>query len=245
MDVLSKLKRRVSGYLFPLKETAPEQAYDIWAGQYDDQPDNLMLAMDNQLFASLTSSISVGDKRMVDVGCGTGRHWTNLYQQNPSELIGYDVSQGMLDVLKTKFPQAETHQLKTNSLKELPDASVDFLITTLAIAHIPDIEWYRVLKTGAQLILTDYHPDTLAKGGNRTFQHEGKKIAVRNYVHPLNEIRALLLRIGFQEDYFEEKNIDESVRHYYEKQNALPVYERFKGTAMIYGMRLTKSDAAQ
>jgi ubiquinone/menaquinone biosynthesis C-methylase UbiE len=250
METLKKIKRKVSGFLFPLKETEPEAAYDIWAGQYDAQPDNLMLALDEALFASLMKDVSFTDKIVADVGCGTGRHWNKIYMQQPALFKGYDVSQGMLDVLKQKFPKAETHQLSDNTLKGLNDKNCDVLITTLAIAHIPDIEnafreWNRVLKNGATILLTDYHPDTLSKGGNRTFVHEGKKIAVKNYIHSLDKVRNLFHTLGFREDRFEEKVIDESVRHYYEKQNALPVYERFKNTPMIYGMMLTKTDAAQ
>jgi ubiquinone/menaquinone biosynthesis C-methylase UbiE len=51
----------------------------------------------------------VKDKKVADIGCGTGRHWHKIIQQQPLELAGFDVSAGMLSKLKLKFPQAETH----------------------------------------------------------------------------------------------------------------------------------------
>jgi hypothetical protein len=44
--------------------------------------------------------------------------------------------------------------------------------------------------------------------------------------------------------HFIEKSIDESARPFYEKQSALHVYESWKGTPIIYGIHLKKSNAA-
>ena len=223
-NFLHKL-RHLSSRLFPLQEKEPAEAYDIWAQYYDAQPDNLMLALDEEIFTELISKVALDNKVIVDVGCGTGRHWGKIYAKQPSRMIGYDVSEGMLKVLKEKFPEAETHRLTDNSLKPLPDRSCDVVISTLAAAHIQDIEdalreWARVLKPDGHIILTDYHPDTLAKGGNRTFTHNGKLIAVKNYVHPLVKIWGVSSKLGFKVDTFIERQIDESVKHYYDKHNA-------------------------
>jgi hypothetical protein len=38
--------------------------------------------------------------------------------------------------------------------------------------------------------------------------------------------------------------IDESMRHYYKAQNALPVYEKYKGFQVIYGIHLKRGHGA-
>jgi hypothetical protein len=38
----------------------------------------------------------------------------------------------------------------------------------------------------------------------------------------------------------QEKIVDESVKHYYAAKNALPVYEKFKGSRIIYGIHLRR-----
>ncbi len=227
-----------------------EDAYNIWASGYDDQPDNLMFALDETLFTELITNVDFHNKIIADIGCGTGRHWKKIYEKHPAKIIGYDVSEGMLKVLKEKFPDAETQQLKSNHLEGLGNNSCDILISTLAIAHIKDIEdafaeWDGVLKKDGHIIITDYHPDALSKGGNRTFRHNGKMIAVKNYIHPIEKIKDIAFKWGFKFNAFIEKTIDEQVKHYYGKQNALKVYEQFKGTQIIYGAHLTRTDAAK
>jgi len=224
------------------KTTESEKAYDLWASNYDDQPDNLMMHLDNEVFTSALSAVIGTKEVIVDVGCGTGRHWPELFFRKPQKLVGFDSSNGMLDMLRKKFPDAETHLVRDSSLA-LPSASVDLLVSTLTIAHIENIEealteWLRVLKPGGHMIITDYHPTALAKGGLRTFKSKGKLISIKNYVHDIDKLSTtyavkLVSRI--------ERVIDEDVRSFYEKQNALHIYNEFYGTPIIFGLLLKKS----
>ena len=233
--------------LSPGKETRPDAAYDLWAAAYDHQPGNLMLDLDEIIFANFLQELDLGARTIADVGCGTGRHWGKMIAAKPAHLIGFDVSAGMLDKLKEKFPSAETYLLANDRLPQLSDKSCDIVISTLAVAHIPEIkgalkEWDRVIKPGGDIIITDYHPDLLAKGAKRTFKHEGKLISVKNYVHPVEAIRETARQLGWKELRFTERVIDESIKSHYEQQNALPVFEKYKGIPIIYGIHLKKAD---
>ena len=238
-------------YLRPArrKESEPAAAYDIWALSYDHQPDNLMLALDEELCGSLLARVPVSGKVIADIGCGTGRHWKKIVDRQPARLVGYDVSGGMLEILRKKFPAAETHQLKDHRLPELGDGSCDLLLSTLTMAHIPDpeaalTEWCRILSPGGEMIITDYHPVALARGGQRTFREGERVIAVRNHIYPISRILACTRQLGLCEVNVVEKKIDDTMRPYYEKQNALAVFERFNGVPIIYGLHLKKTDAA-
>jgi ubiquinone/menaquinone biosynthesis C-methylase UbiE len=231
-------------------ESDPAEAYDIWAESYDNQPNNLMLALDQALFQELMAALSLGNSTIADIGCGTGRHWPALYSRSPARLAGYDVSEGMLNRLHAKYPHAETHLLSGPSLTGLADDTCDLVLSTLTIAHLPDLraalaEWYRVLKPGGHLLITDYHPAALAKGGQRTFSEGDQLIAVRNHIYPIPELLAVARRLGLIEITLIEKKIDETMRPWYEQQNALHVFRRFLGVPIIYGLHLTKPDAAQ
>src|ERR1035437_10198276 len=176
MSAFQKLQQYFSRHFFRLKDEEPEVAYDLWAESYDSQPDNLMLALDEEVFSGLLNNINIKNKIIADVGCGTGRHWKKIFDKEPQKLIGFDVSEGMLKMLQQKFPQAETHHLINNELQDLKNESCDCIFSTLTIAHIKNAEeaireWNRVLKPGGQMIITDYHPLALAKGGKRTFRH--------------------------------------------------------------------------
>jgi ubiquinone/menaquinone biosynthesis C-methylase UbiE len=221
------------------------EAYDMWSETYDFQPGNLMLDLDEEIVTDLLKQVDWNAKTVVDVGCGTGRHWSKLQKGNPASLTGFDVSAGMLNRLQAKFPGSRTMQTTDNRLWGLPDSSVDFLLTTLTIAHIQNPEeaiqsWSRVLKNGGALLLTDFHPEMLKKGGRRSFSHKGKSLSVVNYIHPLPTVKYYLEKHGFTRVAEKEKFIDATLKHYYVSQNALPVFERFKGVPVIYGLLLRK-----
>ena len=226
------------------------EAYDIWSENYDLQPGNLMLDLDNEIFGNLLTRLHLENKVIADIGCGTGRHWKKLYSRKPSLVAGFDVSAGMLKNLILKYPGAVTRQITDNRFANVPDACFDVIVTTLTIAHIQDIDeaiaaWSRILRPGGDLIITDFHPETLAKGGTRSFTRHGKTFSVVNYIHPLGEVIRTFHKYNLMVYTKAERNIDERVRHYYASQNALPVYERFRGTPVIYGMHLRKTHAAQ
>jgi ubiquinone/menaquinone biosynthesis C-methylase UbiE len=229
------------------KEKDATEAYDLWAPDYDQQPQNLMLRLDAELFNQLLDQVPLHNKSVIDIGCGTGRHWEQIFVQSPAQLAGYDVSDGMLTELKKKYPEAEVQLATDNDLSGVPDRSVDVLISTLTIAHIENLErafaaWSRVLKTGGALLITDFHPQVLAEGGRRDFISRKKRIVIRNYVHHLDALLRIARQHFFHVEFLKEKYIDESVKKFYEQQQALHVFERFRGKPIIYGLYLSKYD---
>lgn len=239
-----RLKQFVSGFL-STKETDPRRAYNLWAGGYDSQPGNLMLDLDEKLFSELIDPLPIKGATVADIGCGTGRHWTKLLAKRPARIAGFDVSEEMLRKLNEKFPDAETHQLAPDNFVEMPDSSCNLVFSTLTIAHIQDTysalsEWARVLADNGDLVITDYHPAVLEKGGQRTFRHNGRLVAVKNYIHTIESIRELARQLQLKEIRFIEKIIDESLKGWYEQQNALAVYDKYRGSPVIYGIHFKK-----
>lgn len=223
-------------------------AYDLWADAYDDQPGNLMLDLDEIIFEKLFAGINVKGKMIADIGCGTGRHWQKILNKSPTRLVGFDVSAGMLSKLKQKFPGAETFLINNDAPSGIPDTAFDVIISTLTVAHISNIEsalntWCRILKNNAEVIITDFHPQLLAQGGKRTFNHDQHRISIKNYVHPVFKIKEFFYKNGFILVAEEERIIDDAVKKYYADQNALHVFNKFKGSPVIYGLHLKRSDA--
>ncbi|MGZ3754307.1 MAG: class I SAM-dependent methyltransferase [Mucilaginibacter sp.] len=247
--MITTLKKIISKTPFypTVTEKGSVEAYDLWSENYDAQPGNLMLDMDKQLFANLLTGMDLSGKKIADIGCGTGRHWPGILNEEPLSLTGFDVSPGMLGRLAIKFPHAHTHQITDNLFTNVPDGRYDVIVSTLTVAHIKDIDealqaWCRILKNTGDIIITDFHPNALAFGGKRTFEYHKKQMAVTNFVHYVYEIEEILLKNNFHVVRTEEKMVDESVKHYYTAKNALPVYEKFKGSRIIYGIHLRREE---
>jgi len=245
--LISTIKNYIRRQVLPatIEDKNVVEAYDIWAENYDAQPGNLMLDLDEILFTKLFTDSSLENKVVADIGCGTGRHWAKIFQQNPASLTGFDVSPGMLQKLTDKFPDAKTYVITDNHFEDIADNTYDAILSTLTVAHIGDIEdalqtWCRITKEHGDMIITDFHPNALASGGKRTFRHGDKHIAVQNFVHTTDVIKKILLKNGFTVIAHQEIKVDETVKHYYEQQNALHVYEKFKDQPIIYGIHFKK-----
>lgn len=250
--MIHTVKNYIKQRLFPtaILEKSSVEAYDIWAENYDEQPGNLMLDLDESLFPKLIKGSIISGKRVADIGCGTGRHWNKLFALSPAQLTGFDTSGGMLARLQQKFPEANTYQITEDLFTGIPDNSFDTIVSTLTVAHIPNIKtalqaWMRILKTDGDIVITDFHPQTLANGGKRTFKHGRDFIAVENFVHPVSLIKNLLLENGFILAAEEEIKIDEGMKHYYADKNALHVYEKYKGYPIIYGIHLKRGHGTE
>lgn len=225
-------------------QALPEKAYDLWAGTYDEQPHNLLLAMEQELFTRILQQVSLHNCNVVDVGCGTGRHWKSLLEKRPARLKGYDVSEQMLAVLAKKFPGADVVRLTDHHISEAGHA-FDCVVSTLTLAHVENAEhavneWCRVLRPGGEMLITDYHPEALQKGGQRTFSANGSTYAITSYVYPVQTVLNWFAERGVHVVDFAEEKIGPVNRHWFGEQNALGVYDKFQGTPVVYAMRLKK-----
>jgi ubiquinone/menaquinone biosynthesis C-methylase UbiE len=207
-----------------------------------------MLELEGEAFSRLLAWIDLKNKFIIDIGCGTGRNWGRILANKPSRLRGYDVSPEMLNRLRAKYPNAEVSVTSAGSrvLSDLAPASADVIISNLVLAHIEDLEpvfeeWNRVLKPGAAILLTDYHPAALASGADRTFRHDGKTIAIRNFVHPIAEVRELVGRLGWREIEFCELKVESGHKPFYEARNALSAFKKILNTPILFGWLLKKA----
>src|SRR5436305_5640879 len=137
MSLIEKLRRGFG--LDAIQEIKAADAYNLWSTDYDHQPDNLMLHLDNIVFKELLGQITINNKNIVDFGCGTGRHWDKIFSGDPDEITGVDISEGMLAILKNKYPSASVYKINDNLLTKIESSSVDIIVCTLTIAHVKDI----------------------------------------------------------------------------------------------------------
>ena len=119
------------------------------------------------------------DARVLDLGCGTGLELEFYFQENPSARItGIDLSEGMLDALKQKFPD-KSLTLHQGSYFDLPlgECIYDAAVSVESLHHFTKEEKIplyqklsKALKPGGYFILTDYFAPS--SKDERTFREE-------------------------------------------------------------------------
>ena len=244
MKYIDKIKNKFKKKK-PVRKLSSREAYRLWSAYYDDQPDNAVLFLEEKLFKEMISEIKFKDKNILDIGCGTGRHWKELLNLDPAGLTGVDSSDEMLNKLLTKFPGSKVYVSDNNSLESLKDSSFDIVISTLTIGHIRELEkhffeWDKKLRAGGDIIITDFHPEAFSAGMKRSFPLENEVIEVENYLYEIEFLNNLFTALKWDVISLYQKTIDNDVRHLFEKQNFTSAFSKYFGTPLITGIHLKK-----
>ncbi len=143
------------------EELDPRSGYAASAAGYDNT-NNPLIEAEHPIVEELVASVAPG--RALDAACGTGRHAKHLSAKH--DTFGVDASPEMLAVARETAPEAT---FETGDVEALPfpDDHFDVVVCALALCHLADltnavVEIGRVAKTGAKVVLTDPHPQSVA-----------------------------------------------------------------------------------
>ncbi len=110
--------------------------------------------------------------RVLDLGCGTGLELEAYFRLNPGALVtGIDLSPGMLEALRRKFPGREGLELVCGSYFDVPlGENYDAAVSVESLHHFPaeaKLGLYRRLRAALRpegvFILTDYFAESEAR----------------------------------------------------------------------------------
>ena len=150
--------------------------------------------------------------KVLDLGCGTGLELQFYYGENPAaKVTGIDLSEGMLEALKAKFPD-KNPELICGSYFDLPlgEEIYDAAVSVESLHHFTKEEkaglyrkLWKALKPGGFFILTDYFAElpeleTLYRGellrlkaeqglGDEDFYHYDTPLTVEHETEALKE----------------------------------------------------------
>ena len=170
------------------REVGMLEGYDKWARTYDIEK-NPLIAIEEPRVQQLLDGLPF--RTALDVGTGTGRHALRLARRGV-RVTAIDQSPEMLDVARNAATaeklDIEFHLSPIDEGLPFQDAEFDLVVSALMLCHMPDHrptvrECGRVLRPGGHLLITDFHPDAVARGWRTTFWAPGAAYLLPSYAH--------------------------------------------------------------
>ena len=136
--------------------------FDKNAAQWDGKQRRVQLAAD-VVDAVIKYAQPEKGIKLADFGTGTGLIMLGL-SEYASEMTGYDSSEGMLDVLRSKASEAELDNLKALFFDiekdEFPAEAYDMVTSSMVLHHLDDPvlffeKAHKALKKGGKLCVAD------------------------------------------------------------------------------------------
>jgi ubiquinone/menaquinone biosynthesis C-methylase UbiE len=183
-----------------VKESLPilpvQEGYDRWAPHYDDY-DNAVIALEQPIVTGLLGDVA--GLRVVDVGCGTGRHTLRMVGEG-AHVTGIDFSTGMLGVLRSKLAatpgSGQLELIEHDLARGLPfaDASFDLALCCLVLEHLARLddmltELARVVVPGGRIVIADFHPEMFRRGLHARFKPgpDAEKLQIHGIDHTISD----------------------------------------------------------
>jgi SAM-dependent methyltransferase len=211
----------------------PLGGYDRWAETYDTTP-NPVVAFDERVTPALIAPRP--GERILDAGCGTGRHIGRLLAAGAT-VTGLDLSEGMLAVARSRFPDVAFAQGDLQARWPFADGAFDAVLCALVGEHLDDLdavaeEMRRVITPGGRAVFSVYHPAMSAAGKEAHFERDGVEYRLGAVHHELADYRAAFEAAGFEGIDVSEHAGDEALV----ARN--PDWARYRGFPMLVVFRM-------
>ncbi len=175
--------------------------YERWSKTYDLQVNptrDLSARVVRELAPDLLGLV------VVEAGCGTGLN-SEWLAPRCKLLVGLDLSDGMLEIAKRKVELPNVRFIQHDVQKKWPIEahSIDLVLINLVLEHIESIELVLrhavfVMQDGAQLIITEYHPDRVMGGSGAQIENDTEVIEISNFWHPIEQYVEIAAKIGLR-----------------------------------------------
>ncbi|MDC0719006.1 class I SAM-dependent methyltransferase [Nannocystis bainbridge] len=175
-----------------MKTTDVVRGYDLWASTYD-RIDNPLVAMT----AVAMRRWHPTGRRVLELGCGTGRNAPFLLERGFEAYVGVDVSPGMLAEAARRVPDPRARFVERDAAEALELGDFDGALLSLVLEHAEDVapllaSAARAVRSGGWLHIFEIHPRWRADGGRAHFQHEGEDLFLPSYLHDVAAIQAAM-----------------------------------------------------
>ena len=168
-----------------------QEGYKLWAPTYDDDP-NPLLALEERELELLLPDLR--GRNGLDVGCGTGRWLRKLLAHGARSVVGVDFCAPMLARAASQ-PGLQERLVRGDCLAlPLRAQMADVIVCSFTVGHLPNAralatELARVARPGAEIFLTDMHPEAQARGWRCAFRSQSQAIEIRSFVHAPEDLQ--------------------------------------------------------
>lgn len=178
-------------------------SYDAWSSAYDSDTNP---TRDMAGVAVRDRGLTVRDRDVVEIGCGTGLNTVWLAERARST-VALDLSDGMLRVARERVrsPRVEFVRHDICSPWPLDAASADLIVATLVLEHVRDLaplfaEVARVARPGAELFLCELHPTRQMAGRTAEYTNPrtGELERVAAFIHDVSDYVNGAVGAGFE-----------------------------------------------
>ena len=176
-----------------------QNMYNAWAKAYDNYTNSTVFC-DELHFPKHWALLP--PSKILEIGCGTGRHTKKLVDFG-HELTAIDISEGMLEIAKSKIKSAQF--IHGNFLEyNFNGQKFDFIIMALVLEHLPDKEIVfakiaELLTSGGKFFLSEIHHSRMENGSGARFTDEnGSEIRAASFTHNNDDVINSATNHGFE-----------------------------------------------
>ena len=190
----------------PLKNSEIAAAYNDWAETYDSVQNQ---TRDLAGAALRQTDLKLAGRRVIEVGCGTGRNteWLARPEAGAANIVALDFSEAMLAKGRARVNDTAVRfiQHDVRAVWPLEDATADLVIAMLILEHVGNLtpvfaEAARVLAAGGEFFLCELHPMRQLAGGQAQFSNArtGERQLVTAFIHDVSDYVNTGLSSGFE-----------------------------------------------
>jgi ubiquinone/menaquinone biosynthesis C-methylase UbiE len=167
--------------------------YDLWGWQ------SFWTRNEEPIVESMLRSLPLPETA-VDLGAGTGRYCDMLCRLGVPRVVGVDISRGMLDVARRKWPSIAFVNGDISALP-LVDSCAQVAIAARTLSHVPDVEGVlgeiaRIMRPGGLVIVTDLHAEHPFDATK--LPTPGGEIAIATWKRTESDVVSAATRVGLE-----------------------------------------------